>query len=75
MGMMVRRHYASFVDNKAEGSAKKVEPSAPVKEVKAKKTTTVKRTSKLVYKVTLKGKKVIKNKKVTLKLNGKKYTA
>ena len=43
--------------------------------IKAKKTTTVKRTSKLVYKVTLKGKKVIKNKKVTLKLNGKKYTA
>ena len=40
MGMMVRRHYASFIDNKAEGSAKKVEPSAPGKEVKAKKTTT-----------------------------------
>ena len=43
--------------------------------INAKKTTTVKRTSKLVYKVTLKNKKVIKNKKVTLKLNGKKYTA
>ena len=43
--------------------------------ISAKKTTTVKRTSKLVYKVTLKAKKVLKNKKVTLKLNGKKYTA
>lgn len=43
--------------------------------INAKKTTTHKRTSKLVYKVTLKAKKVLKNKKVTLKLNGKKYTA
>ena len=40
--------------------------------IKAKKTVTVKKSAKkLVYKVTLKGKKVIKNKKVTLKVNGK----
>ena len=42
--------------------------------IKAKKTTTVKKSAKsLKIKITLKGKKVYKKKKVTIKLNNKKY--
>ena len=62
---------------KATYSGQTITKTVKVKQViKAKNTVTVKKSAKkLVYKVTLKDKKVLKNKKVTLKVNGKTLTA
>ena len=58
---------------KVKYAGETVTKTVKVKQViKAKKTVTVKKSAKkLVYKVTLKGKKVLKYKKVTLKVKGK----